>query len=58
MLCFILRNLKKAACAELPTTRAPSLFAPEGIFKDLEGIMRYASLDKQDYSPVSESAYW
>jgi hypothetical protein len=34
------------------------LFAPEGIFKDLEGIMKYASLDKQDYSPVSESAYW
>ena len=58
MLCFILRNLKKAAVWQLPTTRAPSLFAPEGIFKDLEGIMKYASLDKLDYSPVSESAYW
>jgi len=30
----------------------------EGHLKDLEGIMKYASLDKQDYSPVSESAYW
>ena len=58
MLYLILRNLKKSCCAELPTTRAPSLFAPEGIFKDLEGIMKYASLEKQDNSPVSESAYW
>jgi hypothetical protein len=53
-----LKKFEESCCVELPTTRAPSLFAPEGIFKDLEGIMKYASLDKQDYSPVSESAYW
>jgi hypothetical protein len=58
---YVVLNLKKfeeSCCAELPTTRAPSLFAPEDIFKDLEGIMKYVSLDKQDYSLVSESAYW
>ncbi len=53
-----LKKFEESCCVELPTTRAPSLFAPEGIFKDLEGIMKYASLDKQDYSPVSDSAYW
>ena len=55
---YNIKKFEESCCAELPTTRAPSLFAPEGIFKDLEGIMKYASLDKQDYSPVSESAYW
>jgi hypothetical protein len=53
-----LKKFEENCCTELPTTRAPSLYAPEVIFKDLEGIMKYASLDKLDYSPVSESAYW
>jgi hypothetical protein len=58
---YVELNIKKfeeSCCGELPTTRAPSLFAPEGIFRDLEGIMKYATLGKQNYSPVSESAYW
>ena len=51
-------KFEESCCGELPTTRAPSLLAPEGIFKELEGIIKYVSLDKQDFSPLSESAYW
>jgi len=53
-----LMKFEESCCGELPTTRAPSLLAPEGIFKELEGIIKYVSLDKQDFSPLSESAYW
>ncbi len=55
---YDIKKFEESCCGELPTTRAPSLFAPEGIFRDLEGIMKYASLDKQNHSEVSESAYW
>jgi len=53
-----LMKFEESCCGELPTTRAPSLLAPEGIFKELEGIIKYVSLDKQFFSPLSESAYW
>jgi hypothetical protein len=53
-----LMKFEESCCGELPTTRAPSLLAPEGIFKELEGIIKYVSLDKQDFSTLSESAYW
>jgi|SRR5215211_6182739 len=51
---------------ELPTTKAPSVFAPEGVFKGLDGVKEYITittavssreanvLEKKD----SESAYW
>lgn len=49
---------------DLPTTKAPSVFAPEGVFKGLEGVKEYITtavssreanvLEKKD----SESAYW
>lgn len=48
---------------DLPTTKAPSVFAPEGVFKGLEGVKEYITtavssreanvLEKKD----SESAY-
>jgi hypothetical protein len=52
---------------DLPTTKAPSVFAPEGVFKGLDGVKEYIIttattmlsreanvLEKKD----SESAYW
>jgi hypothetical protein len=51
---------------DLPTTKAPSVFAPEGVFKGLDGVKEYITittavssreanvLKKKD----SESAYW
>lgn len=46
-------------CVELPTTKAPALFAPEGIFRNLEGINEYLTVEKKSTtSELSESAYW
>lgn len=46
-------------CAGPPTTRAPALFAPEGIFRDLDGIKEYLAVEKNNSSgETSESAYW
>jgi hypothetical protein len=44
----------------LPTTKAPSVFAIEGIFKGLEKIDEYVSLKRNthDSNIESESAYW
>lgn len=46
-------------CAGPPTTKAPALFAPEGIFRDLDGIKEYLTVEKNNSSgETSESAYW
>ena len=46
-------------CAGPPATRAPALFAPEGIFRDLDGIKEYLTVEKNNSSgETSESAYW
>jgi len=59
---YIEYNIKKfeeSCCGDLPTTKAPSLFAVEGIFKGLEQISEYISLKKDAASNIeSESAYW
>jgi hypothetical protein len=50
---------------DLPTTKVPSVFAPEGVFKGLDGVKEYITttavssreanvLEKKE----SESAYW
>ena len=60
---YVEYNIKKfneSCCGELPTTKAPSLFAVEGVFKGLEKINEYVSSkrDTADSSIESESAYW
>jgi hypothetical protein len=63
---FVQYDLKKFAescCGDLPTTKAPSVFAPEGVFKGLNGVVEYvASLTlsgtKETIHSESESAYW
>jgi hypothetical protein len=60
---FIDYNIKKfeeSCCGDLPTTKPPSIFAPEGVFKGLDGIKEYISLERMHSNAKiqSESAYW
>jgi hypothetical protein len=57
---YDIKKFKESCCGELPTTKAPSLFAAEGIFKGVEKINEYISLkrDTADSNIESESAYW
>lgn len=56
---YHITKFEENCCAEPPTTRAPSLFAPEGIFRDLDGIKEYLTVEKNNSSgETSESAYW
>jgi hypothetical protein len=57
---YDIRKFEESCCGELPTTKAPSLFAVEGVFKGLEKINEYISLkrDTADSNIESESAYW
>jgi hypothetical protein len=57
---YDIKKFKESCCGELPTTKAPSLFAVEGVFKGLEKINEYISLkrDTPDSNIESESAYW
>lgn len=51
-------KFEESCCGELPTTIAPSVFAPEGVFKGIEGVREYASIERKVDLPESESAYW
>ena len=46
---YDIRKFEESCCGELPTTKAPSVFAVEGVFKGLEKINEYISL-KRDMS--------
>lgn len=56
---YHVRRFEEDCCVDLPTTRAPALFAPEGLFRNLEGIREYLTIEKTNStSESSESAYW
>ena len=55
---YHVRKFEEDCCVELPTTRAPALIAPEGIFRNLEGIKEYLTVEKKSTFETSESAYW
>ena len=57
---YDIKKFEESCCGELPTTKAPSVFAVEGVFKGLEKINEYISLKKYttDSNIESESAYW
>jgi hypothetical protein len=56
---YHVRRFEEDCCVDLPTTRAPALFAPEGLFRNLEGIKEYLTIEKTNStSESSESAYW
>jgi hypothetical protein len=50
-------KFEESCCGELPTTITPSVFAPEGVFKGLEGVVQYVSSERKKLEE-SESAYW
>jgi hypothetical protein len=54
---YHIKKFEESCCGELPTTIAPSVIAPDGIFKRLGGVTDYLST-KHDYEKPSESAYW
>ncbi len=60
---YDIRKFAESCCGDLPTTKAPSVFAPEGVFKGLSGVEEYvtavfASVAKEAIPRESESAYW
>lgn len=56
---YDMRKFMESCCGDLPTTKAPSVFAPEGIFKDLDGVKEYVNMyGKNSPAFESESAYW
>ena len=57
---YNIKKFEESCCGELPSTRAPSVFAVEGVFKGLEKINEYVSHKRETrYSNIeSESAYW
>jgi hypothetical protein len=57
---YDIRKFAESCCGDLPTTVAPSVFAPEGVFKGLNGVREYVTLSKEPnaFQNTSESAYW
>jgi hypothetical protein len=56
---YHIKNFENNCCVDLPTTRAPALIAPEGVFRNLEGIKEYLSVEKNyTKSQPSDSTYW
>jgi hypothetical protein len=60
---YDIRKFAESCCGDLPTTKAPSVFAPEGVFKGLSGVEEYitsaaAAAAKKAIQSESESAYW
>jgi hypothetical protein len=66
---YHMKKFEESCCGELPTTKAPSVIAKEGIFKDEENINNYInSLKKKQHmmdldedntkNHENESAYW
>jgi hypothetical protein len=58
---YDIRKFVESCCGDLPTTKAPSVFAPEGVFKGLRGVEEYvtsATASKKAIQSESDSAYW
>ncbi len=66
---YHIKKFEESCCGELPTTKAPSVIAKEGIFKDEENINNYITSLKEKQLMVdldedntinheNESAYW
>ena len=55
---YHVRKFEEDCCVDLPTTRAPALFAPEGLFRNLQGIREYLTVEKNTRFEPSDSAYW
>ena len=41
---YDISKFEESCCGELPTTKAPSIIAPEGVFKGIDGIKKFVTL--------------
>ena len=41
---YHISKFEESCCGELPTTKAPSIIAPEGVFKGIDGIKKFVTL--------------
>ena len=58
---YDIRRFAESCCGDLPTTKAPSVFAPEGVYRGLRGVEEYvtsATASKKEIQSESNSAYW
>jgi len=56
---YHIKKFEESCCGEVPTTTAPSVFAPDGVFSGFEGVKDYVSIRKgKTYDEESPSAYW
>jgi hypothetical protein len=60
---YDIRKFAESCCGDMPTTKAPSVFAPEGVFKGLSRVEEYVTsvavaAAKKAIQSESESAYW
>ena len=56
---YDVKNFEDNCCVDLPTTQVPALIAPEGVFRDLEGVKEYLGVEKNCIkTEPDESAYW
>ncbi len=58
---YDIKNFETNCCADLPTTKVPSVIASEGIFRELDQIHSYIEKYKNsqnEQQSQSESSYW
>ncbi|MGD1835347.1 MAG: hypothetical protein ACPKQO_06460 [Nitrososphaeraceae archaeon] len=56
---YHIKKFEESCCGDLPTTKAPSIFAPEGVFKGIDGVKQYISeLSDNKMNSNTESKYW
>ncbi len=65
---YHIKKFEESCCGDLPTTKAPSVIAPEGIYKQKDLIINYIQYLKEkqngsenednDKIKESESAFW
>lgn len=44
---YHIKKFEESCCGDVPTTKAPSLIAPEGIFKERDLILEYVNYLKE-----------
>lgn len=55
---YHIKKFEESCCGEIPTTKTPSIFAPDGVYKGIDGVKRYVEIMKDYEEKESESAYW
>ena len=54
---YHIKNFEESCCTELPTTKAPSVIAVEGIFRDESVISSYVEFAKQKQKQKQENPH-